>query len=55
MSLKKIQHEAARIVTGGTKLISISSVLSETGLGASCFKKTYEAGPRSAIGRAPDS
>ena len=29
--LEKIQHEAARIVTGATKLVSISSLLSETG------------------------
>ena len=29
--LEKIQPEAARIVTGATKLVSISSLLSETG------------------------
>ena len=29
--LENIQHEAARIVTGATKLVSISSLLSETG------------------------
>ena len=29
--LEKIQNEAARIVTGATKLVSISSLLSETG------------------------
>ena len=29
--LEKIQHEAARIVTGSTKLVSISYLLSETG------------------------
>ena len=28
--LEKIQHEAARIVKGATKLVSISSLLSET-------------------------
>ena len=29
--LEKIQHEAARIVTGATKLASINSLLTETG------------------------
>ena len=30
-TLKKIKNEAARIVTGATKLVSIESLLSETG------------------------
>ena len=29
--LEKIQHEAARIVTGATELVSINALLSETG------------------------
>ena len=31
MNWKKIQHEAAQIVTGATKLVSINALLSETG------------------------
>ena len=37
--LEKIQHEAARIVTGATKLISISSLLSETGWETRALRK----------------
>ena len=41
-AMEKVQTEAARIVTGATKLVSLDKL----------YRETW---PRSAIGRAPDS
>ena len=39
--LEKIQHEAARIVSGATKLVSIEKILKEVGWDTlSCEEKT---------------
>ena len=43
MNLEKIQHEAARIVRGATKLVSIEKLLNEVGLDTlSCRRKKHK-------------